>query len=503
MRVLGTTLLLIVAGSVGCTQAHSTEEGSNGETEVAEESLGTTATPGKAVFTMPFAKAAALATASDSVGNIVVGTFWGKTLDVGGVVLTGSADAGTSDDEPPGDGWVAKIDPYGKTLWAKVIGGLRTQEVDAVAVDADGNIAIGGAYMGSPTICGTTFTNGADNSAFIAKLGPDGSCRWALPNAAPGYTILQRVAFDPSGNVFAIGSYSADRVSFGGATAFNASAASYYPTQQFLFKISPSGAGIFGKSYGDPKTATNPFFGLNFADLAIDGAGNVVLAGSFNGTVSFGGPAMTAQGSDDVMPGRTTKSYVTFLAKLANDGSFRWAKQFGTKSDGTAVAASTDGHIALGGTFLETLDFGSAYTETSGKSRDGYVAKLDADGKAMWVKHLWGSPYNMRVAGVAFDSYAQVVAAGHFDTGTLHIGGSSFTAGTNTAKAFVTKLSKVYGSTLWAKAYGTTGSGVEPHHFSLSGGNRILLPGSLNGSVDFGSGTVSTVGGGFLTRLAP
>jgi hypothetical protein len=499
MRKVGMSLVLVVFGSVACSQPFSGEEGSNGETETLEETLGTTATPGKAVFTMTFANAAAYATASDAVGNIVVvGSFGGKTFDVGGTTLTGSADSDTSSDDPQGDGWVAKIDPYGKTLWAKSFGGLRDQIVNGVAIDADGNIAIGGAYTGSPTICGKTFPDGAAGNAFVAKLGPDGSCLWALANATTGYSMVNRVAFDPSGNLFAVGPYyEGHAMSFGGATVDRG-----LTNQVFLFKISPSGAGIFGKSFGDPASDTDSSVYTDLEDLAVDSAGNVVLAGAFNGHLSFGGPTMTGQGSPDpIHPGY--RRPVTFLAKLANDGSFRWSHQYGTFSFGSSLAVSADGHIALGGAFLETLDFGSAYTETSGTSLDGYVVKLDADAKAMWVKHLWGSSNDVWVSGVAFDSYAQVVAAGRFGTGTLHIGGNSFTAGANTTKTFVTKLSKVYGSTLWAKSYGTTGSGVTPGHFSLSGGNRILLPGRLNGSVDFGSGTVSAKGGAYLTRLAP
>ena len=233
--------------------------------------------------------------------------------------------------------------------------------------------------------------------------------------------------------------------------------------------------------------------------LAIDGAGDVILAAASTGRCR----SAARRWSRKVRPTSPGEQPVTFLAKLGNDGSFRWAHQYGKHSCATAVAASADGHIALGGTFLEQLDLGGAYTETSGTSTDGYVAKFDGNAKAMWVKQLWGSSNDTYVSGVAFDSYDQVFAAGRYGRGgTLHIGGYSF-ASTSGTKAFVAKLSKVYGSTLWAKTYGTAGSYVDPQHFSLSGGNRVLLPGRLTGSVNFGSGTITAQNAGFLTRIAP
>ena len=54
---------------------------------------------------------------------------------------------------------------------------------------------------------------------------------------------------------------------------------------------------------------------------AIDPSGNTIVAGSFWGTVDFGGGALTSAGAQDI-----------FVAKFDPDGLHLWSKRFG---DGT------------------------------------------------------------------------------------------------------------------------------------------------------------------------
>src|SRR5512134_1652383 len=82
--------------------------------------------------------------------------------------------------------------------------------------------------------------------------------------------------------------------------------------------------------------------------VAVDGSGNVVLAGSFTGSVSFGGSTLTAQNTDIV------------LAKYNPLGAHVWSKRFGGMGADQAYAVAVDdaGNILVTGYFQEMTHFG-------------------------------------------------------------------------------------------------------------------------------------------------
>lgn len=77
------------------------------------------------------------------------------------------------------------------------------------------------------------------------------------------------------------------------------------------------GTHLWSRRYGDPSTQQN-------AALAVDNAGNILVGGSFYGTVDLGlgGGALVSAGGADV-----------FLAKLDPNGEHVWSKRFGDAED--------------------------------------------------------------------------------------------------------------------------------------------------------------------------
>jgi len=111
-------------------------------------------------------------------------------------------------------------------------------------------------------------------------------------------------------------------------------------------------------------------FGSNSEDttggLAVDGAGNVLVAGSFAGTLTFGDEVLTAVGDDDL-----------FVVKLDPDFTPIWARSYGRENDGvtSALALTTADELLVGGDFYPAIDFGLGEHEAAG-ARELVVAKL-------------------------------------------------------------------------------------------------------------------------------
>jgi len=102
--------------------------------------------------------------------------------------------------------------------------------------------------------------------------------------------------------------------------------------------------------------------------VAVDDSGNVVVTGSFNGTVNFGGGGLNSAGSFDI-----------FVAKFSGaEGSHLWSKRFGSTSDdwGRGVAVDGSGNAVVTGSFLGTVDFGGGGLSSGGGYYDLFVAKF-------------------------------------------------------------------------------------------------------------------------------
>jgi hypothetical protein len=206
------------------------------------------------------------------------------------------------------------------------------------------------------------------------------------------------VAVDASGNVVLAGyfNYTAD---FGGGNLTSAGS-----SDAFLAKYTPTGAHVWSQRLG-----------ANYADLAlalaIDGAGNACLAGTFNGTANFGGDDLVSAGASDI-----------FLASYDAGGSHRWSRRLGDRAGETPITMRLDaaGNMLLAGYFSGLTNLGGD-TFLSAGDTDGFLAKYDASGEHVWSLRL-GDYWRDRVYDVAADASLNVYATGFF-YGTINLGG--------------------------------------------------------------------------------
>ena len=249
--------------------------------------------------------------------------------------------------------------------------------------------------------------------------------------------------------------------------------------QAFVAKYDGEGAPVWSKSLGD-------IFEEQVTTVALDGAGNVYVAGTFRGTIDLGnGPLESEQLGVDL-----------FVAKLAPDGSPLWSKHIGTDSfdqlDGMEVDAQ--GGVALVGHVGNGADFGTGPMTFNGAP---FVAKLEPSGTVAYITALefalefggYPSAFGVDSAG------AIVVAATYYD----EYEGQGL---------YVSKLGPA-GQPAWAHDFPGVGDNVSVTDLSVADDDSIFLSGSLGLVINLGGGVMSSVsqdsyyGDVFAAALAP
>jgi PKD repeat protein len=332
-----------------------------------------------------------------------------------------------------------------------------------------------GTYTASFTVTDNLGARSTDTaSVVVTAVSNGGALRWS--NSA-GNTEDDRgraVALDGAGNIFATGQFRST-INLGGGpmTAFKFSYQPDLPSDIYLVKYSPSGAHLWSKRIGghgdDSGTA-----------IAIDGSGNVIVAGFAGPNVDFGGGELPTAGSYDV-----------FVAKYAgSDGHYLWAKRFGGPTDEYpwAIALDASGNVLVTGEFTGTVNFGGGPLISAG-DRDVFVAKYaGADGGHLWSRRSGAALMDVG-NGIDTDASGNVFVTGFFQ-GTVDFGGGSFTSAGD-RDVFVAKYAAASGQHLWSKRLGSTsideGSGL-----AVDPSGEVIVTGSFVGTVDFGGGPIST-----------
>ncbi|CAN5354762.1 hypothetical protein BH11PSE11_BH11PSE11_22410 [soil metagenome] len=385
------------------------------------------------------------ATANDTAGNTYfAGTSTTSSLSIGGVVLT---KIGTQ------DGVIGKLDASGATVWAKRIGGTSTATVEAraIAVDASGNVYLGG-YFSTVNLTTPALTRIGTNDAFAIKFDSSGNTTWAKNFGGAGANArAQAIAVDGSGNVY-VGGYLLT------ANLTTPVLAKIGASDAFAIKLDSSGNTTWGKNFGGAGATAR---GLG---IAVDGSFNVYLGGYVQGA-DLTTPALSRYGVQDAL-----------VIKLDSSGSTTWAKNFGgagatAQSSGLAVDGS--GNIYLGGQ-LQTANLTTPALTLIG-TQDAYAIKLDSTGSTTWAKNFGGAGAAAQALGLAVDASGNVYLGGVMATASLTT--PSLTR-IGTQDAYAVKLDST-GSTTWAKKFGGDGAVAIANAITVDSGGNAYLGGTL------------------------
>jgi hypothetical protein len=276
----------------------------------------------------------------------------GVALTRSGEVLLAQSDTQTS-----------KLASDGSLIWSQPFGAL-------VATTPDERGYVAGTFSGAVTLGEHRLEASGGRDVYLAELAADGGILSAVALGGTEDDDAQSLVVDARGVV----------VSGPGLGTI---------------KLNASGQVLWQK----------PFFGR----VALDSQGNVIVTGALVGERDYGAGKLESRGGSDVL-----------VVKLSPEGRTLFSRSFGDAGalqQGEGVSVDRHDNLIVTGTFDGSIDFGAgalslkpgACSADAWCLTNGFIAKLDADGHALWS--LSTGPMR-QLSGVASDGYGKVFVSG-------------------------------------------------------------------------------------------
>lgn len=289
-----------------------------------------------------------------------------------------------------------------------------------------------------------------------------------------GYCNGSSIIADNFGNVYTYGY-------FEGKVDFDPGLGNFYLTSigirnGFLSKKDSAGNLIWVKHFN----------GHSYGSMTLNSDGDIIIGGSFYGTVDFDpGPAtfnLTSVGARDI-----------FIVMLNGAGNFIWVRQLGGSDDDEAnkIAIDASNNICVTGNFIGIVDFdpgaGNLNLGMIGSNDQIFILKLNSAGNLVFAKNM---PGGISVGiSIAVDPAGNIYTTGYFSNTV------DFDPGINTYNlmssgisidVFISKLN-TNGDFIWAKRIGGTQSDIVNSIITDNSGN-VSTVGTFMGTSDFDPG---------------
>lgn len=418
-----------------------------------------------------FGDASASLVGVDAAGNTyVAGDF------VGSIVFPGT----TLNEVDGGDAFLIKFDAAGRFVWGNRFGGAGPDWIHALIVDATGDVIIGGRSATAINFGGSSVPKGL----FIARFNGAGQHIWSVGWGGleeGGPADVSALALTPGGDIIAAGECSGI-VNFGdGNVATKGVNDAFVARLRGTDGSSKIADGGWGKTFGDP--------GSQYATgVAVDPAGNIFLAITFDGSFEIGATTVTSKGGYDIL-----------LAKLDAGGNLLKLRRVGDDADQRTarVRADSVGGVILTGTIDGTVWFGGDVVVVPPGSPQPYAVKYTASLDYQWLKPP-EDPYAS--SSVAVDDAGNTFLFGGFK-GSHDVSGVPLTAQGDGYDLFVAKL-RPNGDLAWVRQFGDAADQYAGAIAVTSTGEPVIV-GATAGTIDFGTGPLTAVGqtGAFVAKL--
>lgn len=280
---------------------------------------------GQQLWSKPYGSLVATAPAGDVY---VAGTFEG-TLTLGDRSLVAANGR---------DAFVVELDRYGEILGAAALGSSDAGALTSLMVDGQGSVIVSGDGLGT------------------IKLDSGWNVAWR--NSFGG-----SAAVDEQGRVWLTGGL-VGTGDFGGATLASNGGSDVLVVQL----AADDGRVLWARNFGD-SGALQRGESIAIAD------GNVIVAGTFDGSLDFGAGALHWKGCSTDAWCQT----FGFVVQLAADGSANWSQSLGPMRSVASAAAGPSGHVALSGALPGGVR----------PFRQTWLLELDRAGEAVFRRAEW------------------------------------------------------------------------------------------------------------------
>jgi hypothetical protein len=367
-----------------------------------------------------------------------VGGTGGATTGAGGVTHAGGAGGSTSAGGAGGVGGATQAGGAGGT---SSTGGGGQSDAGAGGAAPDGGLVscLQPVFAEPMMLAGAPITSAAEDhaassyavtTAGISRFDVAGTLIWT--KTFPPTVTARRVLVGADDQPVVVGSFT------GSATFGNVTLTSVGGQDAFVAKLAANGNAVWAVSAGGPGDD-------EATDLAVDGAGNTVVTGTFSSQgATFGKTVLSTAGGSDV-----------FLMRLDALGTLAWARSFGGPGDDYAFAlGGNEAGDVVGGvySFGTSIQFG-AIDLMAGAHMEAIVYRVDGAGSPVWAKSAGGDA-DAWVSGIGVDKAGNAYVAGMAGGTTVFDvdNGASLTA-VNGTEAFLAKYDAV-GGVAWARRVG-------------------------------------------------
>lgn len=437
------------------------------------------------------------------------------------------------------DVFSAKYDAAGNCLWVRQAKGnssiLDSLSIDgglSIAVDKAGNSYVGGAFVSTLTFLdennqsaaklNSNDTTLANFEFFIAKYNTDGELLWAkggnsgsaaeATTLKSGINAVTSVILDAEELPYIGGKFS-------GSNFLGQEVELEEDGDFFLAALNPDNGSVeWAEVLG---TGNND----GVISLALD------IFGYINALGFMGQGAIPFPTSPETVLTNENEYDDTFVAKFDINGNCIWADLIGGDENiiGESIAADTLGNIFIAGSFKGTATFTGSDIEltASGSYGDGYLAKYDFNGNALWARRFGDELFAMSNK-IAVDEIGNSFVFGTFVSSVIFGSEKPENEIRLTSDTYVDMFIASYdssGNYLWTKrlddnGYGgvsqISGAAVSNYQVSArnnplslsynnSNGGELILAGDFNNQLFLGETTLNAEEGSrnsFIAKLS-